>query len=87
MGGDPTPRAMSPTYDFFTIECEQELASLFNVDPQDCVFIGDDPRWDFVGAKACGMKPIIIDRRGKTVDEGQVIQNLYELISIPQLLS
>ena len=78
---------MSPTYDFFTIECEQELASLFNVDSQDCVFLGDDSLWDSVGPKAFGIKPIIIDRRRKTLDEGQIIQNLYELISKPQLFS
>ncbi len=61
--------------------------NMFDVEPQDCVFVGDDPRWDFVGPKAFGMKPIIIDRLGKTVDEEKVIHNLLELISRPQLLS
>ena len=64
----------------------QYVASLFNVDPQDCVLVGDDPRWDSVGPKAFGMKPIIIDRREKTVDKEKVIYSLYELISRPQLL-
>ena len=29
--------------------------SEFDAEPQDCVFIGDDPRWDFVGPKAFGV--------------------------------
>jgi putative hydrolase of the HAD superfamily len=65
----------------------QFAVNLFDVGPQDCVFVGDNPRWDSVGPKAFGIKPIIIDRWEKTVDEEKEIKSLYALISRPQLLS
>jgi putative hydrolase of the HAD superfamily len=49
--------------------------------PRDCVFIGDDPRWDLVGPRAVGMEAILIDRRGTIQDtEEQPIKSLYELL-------
>lgn len=65
----------------------QYVVNLFDVDPQDCVFVGDNPRWDSIGPKAFGIKPVIIDRLSEIVDEEHVITNLYELICRPQLLS
>jgi putative hydrolase of the HAD superfamily len=54
----------------------QELQAL----PQDCVFVGDDPRWDVVGPRAVGIEAILIDRRGTTPDaEKDPIQNLHQL--------
>jgi len=49
--------------------------------PQDCVFVGDDPRWDRVGPESVGMKSIIIDRSGtlQGSKEGP-IKSLYELL-------
>lgn len=48
--------------------------------PQDCIFVGDDPRWDLVGPRAVGMEAILIDRRGIMHDAGgDRIQNLHEL--------
>jgi putative hydrolase of the HAD superfamily len=50
-------------------------------EPQDCVFIGDDPRWDLVGPRAVGVDAILMDRRGvlkETAEEP--IKNLYELL-------
>jgi putative hydrolase of the HAD superfamily len=31
----------------------------------ECLFVGDDPRWDIVGAQAAGMDAILLDRRNK----------------------
>jgi len=48
--------------------------------PQDCIFVGDDPRWDLIGPRAVGMEAILIDRRGIMHDAGEDrIQNLREL--------
>jgi putative hydrolase of the HAD superfamily len=32
--------------------------------PRDCVFVGDNPRWDIAGARAMGMEAVLIDRHG-----------------------
>jgi putative hydrolase of the HAD superfamily len=34
------------------------------VQPDQCIFVGDDPRWDIVGPRAVGIEAILIDRRG-----------------------
>lgn len=60
----------------------------WNVKPEDCVFIGDDPRWDIVGPRAIGMKAILIDRKGEIqerTDEPH-INILNELLTKPHLL-
>lgn len=58
----------------------ERALDLLGADPQDCFFVGDDPRWDLAGARAAGIPPILLDRRGRTagVEEGS-IQNLHEL--------
>jgi putative hydrolase of the HAD superfamily len=50
------------------------------VQPRQCIFVGDDPRWDLVGPRAVGMEAILIDRYG-TVREPQEkpVQNLKAL--------
>jgi putative hydrolase of the HAD superfamily len=49
--------------------------------PQDCVFVGDDPRWDLAGPRAMGMDAILIDRRGTTPDAGgESIRDLRKLL-------
>lgn len=30
----------------------------------DCVFVGDDPRWDVVGAAGVGIRAVLVDRTG-----------------------
>lgn len=34
--------------------------------PEQCVFVGDDPRWDIAGPKAVGMDALLIDRAAAT---------------------
>lgn len=58
-----------------------------HLNPQDCVFVGDDPRWDLIGPRAVGIKAVLIDRQGVFQDaEEEPIKNLYELLDRPQLL-
>ncbi|WP_159736691.1 HAD hydrolase-like protein, partial [Arthrobacter sp. 9V] len=30
-------------------------------DPADCLFVGDDPERDVVGARAAGMRAVLVD--------------------------
>jgi putative hydrolase of the HAD superfamily len=49
--------------------------------PQQCVFVGDDPRWDVVGPHAVGIDTILIDRKSsiKNVEKELIIESLNEL--------
>jgi putative hydrolase of the HAD superfamily len=49
--------------------------------PQDCVFVGDEPKWDVVGPRAIGITPILIDRSGarQSSVEPKPIRTLNEL--------
>ena len=60
----------------------------WNVKPEDCVFIGDDPIWDIAGPRAVGIEAILIDRKGvnKNQDNELYITNLTELLIKPKLL-
>jgi putative hydrolase of the HAD superfamily len=49
--------------------------------PQNCLFVGDTPKWDFEGPKAFGMDAILIDRRGVIKDFPQdTIKTLGEIL-------
>ncbi len=37
--------------------------------PEQCMFVGDDPRWDIVGPQAVGMEAVLIDRRTQTLPD------------------
>lgn len=54
--------------------------------PEECLFIGDDPRWDEYGARRAGMTPVLIDRLGvlKGGPGRAVIHSLAELEPILQ---
>ena len=51
---------------------------------EDCMFVGDDPRWDVRGARRAGMFPVLIDRTGESVAgiDAPVIDRLHGLESI-----
>lgn len=53
----PDPRA-------FTL-----LAERLGVDPQACVFVGDDPEKDVQGARRAGMRAVLVDRADHTVPD------------------
>ncbi len=37
--------------------------------PEQCVFVGDDPRWDIAGPQALGMEAVLIDRRTQALPD------------------
>jgi putative hydrolase of the HAD superfamily len=48
--------------------------------PRDCVFVGDNPRWDIAGARAVGMEAVLIDRHGSVAGSSEEpIRGLAEL--------
>lgn len=54
--------------------------SRLQVEANQCVFVGDDPRWDLVGPRAVGIEAILIDRRGTAQSlEEAPIRGLHEL--------
>lgn len=52
----------------------------FGCRPQECIYVGDNPRWDIQGARRANMVPVLIDRNGQndTISE-LVIQSLFDL--------
>jgi putative hydrolase of the HAD superfamily len=58
---------------------EQALAQL-GVAPRQCLFVGDDPRWDLAGPQQMGMEAVLIDRQGTVpATAGGAIRDLYGL--------
>ena len=48
--------------------------------PNDCLFVGDHPKWDLEGPRAVGVRAILIDRKTTTLGlEEQRIRNLHDL--------
>jgi putative hydrolase of the HAD superfamily len=48
---------------------------------EECLFVGDDPRWDLPGPRAMGMEAVLIDRKGTQQATGErPIRNLGELL-------
>jgi HAD superfamily hydrolase (TIGR01509 family) len=61
---------------------ERALA-LLGVEPENAVFVGDDPRWDVAGAGKCGLHPILLDPTGDCdTDRCHCIRSLNELIPL-----
>jgi putative hydrolase of the HAD superfamily len=55
----------------------------FNALADDCVFIGDDPRWDIEGPRAIGMDAILIDRTAQTNHLPKTaVKNLDEFVKL-----
>jgi putative hydrolase of the HAD superfamily len=51
--------------------------------PEQCLFIGDDPRWDIAGPKAVGIEAILIDRKNVyNNDDLEKILDLNELLAL-----
>ena len=59
---------------------ERALA-LLDVGPMDAVFVGDDPRWDVVGAQNAGVRPVLLGSSASAPGL-QVIQNLEDILSV-----
>ena len=54
-----------------------------DVECDDCMFVGDDLRWDVEGSSNLGMRPVLIDRGGYHSDiAGERITTLEELLPL-----
>ena len=59
----------------------------FGCKPEECLFVGDNPKWDVIGAKRARMIPVLIDRIGHVdVSTGIVIRSLLDLKPILEQL-
>jgi putative hydrolase of the HAD superfamily len=59
---------------------EHVLAQL-QAEPQDCLFVGDEPGWDLDGPRSLGMEAVLIDRQGTVpVTAEASIPDLYRLL-------
>jgi 2-haloalkanoic acid dehalogenase type II len=48
--------------------------------PSEVLFVGDSAERDYEGAKRAGLKPLIIDRKGKDLKNADCISNLTEVL-------
>lgn len=48
--------------------------------PAECIFVGDDPRWDVAGPRAVGMDALLLDRSSGSTDDDSAITRLSELL-------
>jgi putative hydrolase of the HAD superfamily len=51
--------------------------------PEDCIFVGDDLRWDIAGSAAVGMRPVLIDRDRRNREyAGERVEKLDDLVDM-----
>jgi len=50
-------------------------------EPSECIFIGDDPRWDIKGPEAIGMKALLLDRTGTKENSIQTLSEIPNILS------
>lgn len=53
--------------------------AMLGAQPEECLFVGDDPRWDLVGPRALGMEALLLARESGSFPGEQVISGLREL--------
>jgi putative hydrolase of the HAD superfamily len=56
--------------------------SLLDVSPHEALFVGDDHRWDVIGAQNAGIRPVLLARAASRSSGHETIQSLTEVISI-----
>jgi putative hydrolase of the HAD superfamily len=52
------------------------------VEPGEVVFVGNEHKYDYVGAKGAGLKPLLIDREGDAPEDADVIESLTEVVRL-----
>lgn len=63
-------------------EIFQHTAAKLGCRAEDCMFVGDDLRWDIEGSAAVGMRPVLIDRDGRHRQyEGERVVDLYGVLA------
>lgn len=61
----------------------RHVFSSLGVGPDECLFVGDDPRWDIVGPNRVGMGSVLISRHGEwPAADTPVIGDLGELLPL-----
>jgi len=59
------------------------ICARLDVKPEECMFVGDEPRWDYDGAQAVGMRAVLLDRIDKhTQHEGLRLRNLAGIAAL-----
>ncbi|MGD2039481.1 MAG: HAD family hydrolase [Anaerolineae bacterium] len=48
--------------------------------PQDCIFVGDNPRWDVAGPRAMGIEAVLVDRHGLVAGSGERPRHTLEFL-------
>lgn len=57
--------------------------ALLDVAPSNAIFVGDDPRWDIVGAQNAGVRPVLLASAVAGLEPGHVtIQSLGDVLAL-----
>nr|MDO8085174.1 HAD family hydrolase [Candidatus Sigynarchaeum springense] len=65
----------------------QHAIDILKAQAKECIYVGDDPRWDIAGPRAVGMDAVLIDRSGTQVVKGALaLKNLHELVDLVKTL-
>ncbi|MEX2729301.1 MAG: HAD family hydrolase, partial [Candidatus Sigynarchaeum springense] len=65
----------------------QHAMDIIKAQPKECIYVGDDPRWDIAGPRAVGMDAVLVDRSGtQNVKGALVLKNLHELVDLVKAL-
>ena len=76
-----TLRRMKPDVEVFQYALER-----LGVESSEAIFVGDEVKADYEGAKRCGLTVYLIDRDGKVQDEGvRKISSLEELFKLDNI--
>lgn len=60
-----------------------DAAAALDRSPEECIFVGDDVRWDTSGSEAVGMRSVLIDRDGRHESySGAKVEDLDELLEV-----
>jgi putative hydrolase of the HAD superfamily len=60
---------------------------ILRAQPKECLYVGDDPRWDIAGPRAVGMDAVLVDRSGIQHPKGVLaIKDLHELLKLVTLV-
>ncbi len=57
----------------------KHLLEKLNIEPEKCLFVGDNPQWDIEGPRSLGMNTLLIDRTGRNPD---AVHGLDEVLDV-----
>jgi putative hydrolase of the HAD superfamily len=64
----------------------QHAMDILKVQAKECLYVGDDPRWDIAGPRAVGMDAVLITRSEIQAPKGvPSIKDLHELVKLVKL--